>query len=207
MFDSKLTFKLHYETVCQKAMQKLRFVMRISKKYRNPQTLRTIYFNYVRSKMMYAVQVWMPRYASEFEMFEKIQHVFLKFAARKTEYKMKFTDHDYYDISKHLNVPTIKSVWEEQQIVFIYKLINGMIDCNVLLSKIPFNVPNIRLRNSNCDQIFAYLDVNTNNKLRPRTGIYKMCSTVNDNLSEINMFNERVSTFKSELRKKVHKYE
>lgn len=57
IFDSKLNFKLHYEIVCQKAAQKLRFVLRLAKKFNNPQTLRTIYFNYVRSKMVYAVQV------------------------------------------------------------------------------------------------------------------------------------------------------
>lgn len=91
-----------------------------------------MYFNYGRSKMLYAVQVWMPRYSVEFSMFDRIQHNFLKFASRKTQLKMKYTDHDNEATA---NVLTMQSIFESQQLVFMYKLLNGMIESSDLLGK------------------------------------------------------------------------
>lgn len=120
---------------------------------------------------------------------------------------MSYTDHDYEPVARYLKVPTIQSVFETQQIIFIYKLVNGMMDSSTILSKISIYVPNIKLRNQENNQMFAYLEVNNNNnRYKNVSGVHKMCMTVNKYFPDLNIFGGRISTFKRDLGKIGEKY-
>lgn len=48
---------------------------------------------------------------------------------------MNYTNHDYEEVVKNLNVPTVQSVFKKQQLVFMYKLLNGISDSSAFLGK------------------------------------------------------------------------
>ena len=65
-----------------------------------------------------------------------MQHKFFRFASSALKIKRKKFDHDNIDIAKHLNLPSINSVFQVNDLSFIFKVRKRFLDCADLLNYI-----------------------------------------------------------------------
>lgn len=72
IYDSKLTFNGHVETICRKGKQMLGFIMRTGKFFSNPKTFTTLY-----SSLQSEVTSSMRQQSGTHIQIEKVQHRFL----------------------------------------------------------------------------------------------------------------------------------
>ena len=84
-FDYKLTFADHIGNLASEAYKCLGFIIRSSGCFKNIDTLKALYFAFVRSKLEYASIVWAPSAQTHTLAFEKIKRRFLKFLAFKVD--------------------------------------------------------------------------------------------------------------------------
>ena len=80
---------------------------------------------------------------------ERVQHKFFRFAASVLKNKRQMFDHDYTDIAKFLNFPTIESVFQVNDLSFIFKVHKRFLDYAELLNyiKTPNHIHNTRHTN------------------------------------------------------------
>lgn len=78
VFDPKLTFSSHIQTIAGEALRTLGFIIRNSRDFVSVNTLKILYCSFVRSKLEYASLVWCPNYNIHINTLEYIQRRFLK---------------------------------------------------------------------------------------------------------------------------------
>jgi hypothetical protein len=78
VFDSKLSFTDHIESIVNSSFKSLGFVLRNGRKFSDVDTLKPLYFTYVRSRLEYASIVWSPMYSIHILSLERVQCRFLK---------------------------------------------------------------------------------------------------------------------------------
>ena len=83
IYDSKITFNDHVDSICSKARKMLGFVMRVGKNFRDPYTFTTLYNSIVRSHLEYASVIWNPFTSTQRNKLERVQHKFLAFVSAK----------------------------------------------------------------------------------------------------------------------------
>lgn len=141
IFDSKLTFKNHIETICIKANKKLYFIKRFSYKFKNLRTFRQIYFSYLYPLLSYGSVIWSPSSKGLIKDIESVNHKFLRFAANRTGYNMHFTDHNFTPIYSLFNIATLESSRNMADFLFGMKILLGLIDCIEIINNLNFYVP------------------------------------------------------------------
>lgn len=144
VFDNKLTFQLHIDFIMPKAYSMLAFVKRNSKEFTNPYTRKLLYVTFVRSKLEYGSIIWNPLYDVHSSRIERLQKKFLKFALVSVPFGSPLPT--YEARCRLIHLETLKNRRSKCSVLFIYKLINGFIDCSSLLSLIGFNIPVRSLR-------------------------------------------------------------
>lgn len=146
VFDSKLSFNLHIDYIMPKAYSILAFVKRNCKEFVNPYTRKLLYTTFVRSKLDYGSIVWNPYYAVHSNRIELLQKKFIKFALFSVHYCSPFPS--YEARCRLIHLETLSNRRSKSSILFLYKLICGLIDCPALLSCIGFNTPIRYLRHN-----------------------------------------------------------
>lgn len=104
------------------------YILRNCRNLSNVSALMSLYLNLVISKLEYDSLIWNPicfQYTSD---IEKVQRKFLEF--------LSFKVNGFYFVSSE--IPRYHA-----SVIFLYKLINGKIDCYVLLVEIDILVPRI----------------------------------------------------------------
>jgi hypothetical protein len=69
-----MTFLVHIETIISKSARMVGFIIRLSKEFRDPYTLKTLYASLVWLNLEYASSIWSPHQACHSERIERIQH-------------------------------------------------------------------------------------------------------------------------------------
>lgn len=147
LFDERLSFVEHIHEVSMKASRMLGFVVR-NCRYFSTDAIRMVYCSLVRSCLEFSSVVWSPYFQNHIEHLERTQHKFLKVCAYREG--MHILDHDYTFMEQHLSLPSLKHRRDFLGASFIFKVVNGMVDCPELLSVVGFNVPNyLALRHKN----------------------------------------------------------
>lgn len=139
LFDRKVTFIPHIETIIKKASKMLGFVLRNSKGFCKSSTKIMLYNSLVRSILEYSSIVWRPHYATHMLRLERIQKRFmwhLAFSEGKSKrlpsYKTRLHYFKMHSLSIRRNVTDG---------IFLYKLLRNKIDCPQLLSRVRFRAP------------------------------------------------------------------
>ncbi|KAH0811514.1 hypothetical protein GEV33_011277 [Tenebrio molitor] len=78
VFDSKLSFTNHIESIDNSSFKSFGFVLRNGREFSDVDTLKLLYFTYVRSRLEYASIVWSPMYSIHIFSLERVQCRFLK---------------------------------------------------------------------------------------------------------------------------------
>ena len=140
IFDPKLKFVDHVQYISSKANRVLGFVRRMTSDFSNIQTLKT-YFTLVRPSLLYASPIWSPFYQVHIKKLETIQHKFLNYVAWKIGLPSPWLSHDYKQVAAIINISSLSSHRNLNDLTFFFDLLNSVIDCEALLAKINISVP------------------------------------------------------------------
>uniref|UniRef100_A0A0A1X4N6 Probable RNA-directed DNA polymerase from transposon BS n=1 Tax=Zeugodacus cucurbitae TaxID=28588 RepID=A0A0A1X4N6_ZEUCU len=139
--DPKLNFNSHVNSIVLKAKGALSFVKRWSKEFSDPYITKILFTTLVRPILEYGSVVWNPSYQSHSDKLESVQKQFLLFALGHLHWDSRLNLPPYTSRLKLINLPTLTSRREMLGIIFLVKLLNGLVCSSFLLSDIKFNVP------------------------------------------------------------------
>lgn len=146
IFDSKMSFKQHIDYLDVKVRKIIFFIKRFSGKFKSVSTFRSLYFSFVYSRLMYASVVWRPSEKGLIKKLEALNTLFLRYAAYRTGNPLHYTDHDFSQTYKTFSIATLESARDRADLIFIFKLLNGFVDCPELLGSCNFYCPPRSLR-------------------------------------------------------------
>lgn len=142
VFDSKIIFDQHIDSIVGKASRALGFVMRSSKPFKCMKTVKLLYCAYVRSHLEYASQIWNPRYNVYINRIERIQKKFTRYLGFK--FKVPYSDYEHRCERFHLLPLVLRRTVADA--IFLVKVVRGDIDCPQLLQLVKLRVPEVMTR-------------------------------------------------------------
>ena len=184
IFDPKLTFTHHIDNIIAMSYKSLGFLIRSSREFKSPETINSLFYSLVRSRLEYASVIWQPYYQVHIDKIEKIQSRYLRFLSFKIDgYYPPFT------VSRtSLLTRFVFSTLEHRRfyfsLAFLFKLLNNIIICPDLLAKINIYVPPISTREP---QTF-YLPRNRTNVLK-YSPLHFACSLYDRLKNHFDIFN------------------
>jgi hypothetical protein len=145
-FDPKLSFATHISNVCVDAIKLLGFILRNSNDFANLDTIKTLYYSYVRSKLEYGAAIWNPIYNKYNIQLENVQRRFVKFLAFKNDgiYPPRGVPQDA--LLKRFLIPSLFNRRNYILIQFLFKVCRSFIDCPTLLEQVNFHCPSRAVR-------------------------------------------------------------
>lgn len=145
-FSSDLSFNTHVENVVAKANRTLGFIMRNTRSFNTLSLLDLLFDSYVRSRLEYAVVVWSPYYKKYIYAIEKVQRRFLRLKYfRETRV---YLGHDVDFLYEHYNTGLLEMRRNKIMVLFLYKVLNGLVDSGELLSRINLRVAPVATRST-----------------------------------------------------------
>ncbi|XP_048487187.1 uncharacterized protein LOC125490855 [Plutella xylostella] len=189
-YDSKLLFDQHIDHIVSKASKSLGFIMRASKPFKSMKTVKLLYCAYVRSHLEYASQIWNPQYDVYINRLEKIQRKFTRYIGFK--FKIPYTDYEHR--CERLHLLPLKLRRTVADVIFLFKIIRGYVDCPELLQMVNFHVPTRPSRKFKTLHIPACSTNFRQNffSLRASNAINSLC-----NSSEVDIFGSSLETVKA----------
>lgn len=130
--DSRMLLTYHIDTIVLKAYRSLGFVLRVCKAFKNIQSLKIVYYAYVRSVLEYASSAWSPCYITHSDKIEKIKKLFLK----HLNFKIKSRFNYYIDNCRHHGLLTLGERRTLSDMCLLYDILRGRLDCPELLAGI-----------------------------------------------------------------------
>lgn len=83
---------------------------------------------------MFGSQIWKPYYGIHNQKVEAVNHKFLRYLSFKIGSPMSYLDHDYFEVASRFNIFTFKSQFEYNDVLFVKKVLLGLIDSDVIRS-------------------------------------------------------------------------
>lgn len=194
-FDSKLSFKLHINTITSQAYQQLGFIIRNSKLFSKDQSVTLLFNALVRPRLEYASTVWNPHYKVYISDLENIQRKFLKYLSYRNDgiYPIQGISHGI--LLTRFQTTLLESRRTIAEAIFLYKIINYIIDSPQILEQIGLQVPRLSTRSTH---LFHLRTPRTN--VLKYSPIYRMCTLFNELYSDVDIFCINLKKFRNILR-------
>lgn len=190
LFDSKLDFVEHVSTITNSAAKLLGFIIRNCKQFSNVNTLKTLYFSLVRSKIEYGAIIWNPIYNVHSESLERIQRKFMKYLAFKVDHHYPEQGYSNDLLLSRFDMQSLKNRRTIMFLIFLYKLVNYAIDCPTLLSKINFKIPRLEARQN----VLFYCPTSHTN-VKQKSPIYISMELYNTLSDRCDIFNSSLNNY------------
>lgn len=179
VFDHHLTFSEHVLHVINKANRMCGFIKRSTKSFSNPDAIKTLYISLVRSVILYGSIIWRTPFMKDSKALESIQHKMMRYLSFIIHKPLHRFNHDYTDLGLIFDLPTIKTLLDYNDAIYLYKIFCGYISCNDLKFSFKLNNKVVALRHHN----LFYLDLPSSH-LISRNPIYRMSKLGNFLLRE-----------------------
>ena len=85
--------------------------------------------------------IWSPRHKQCVNLIKRVQHKFLRLAMRATGSLMRVNDHDYSLALLKTRLSTLEDHRVCSDLLFLYKVIHGQINCQDLVASICLHAP------------------------------------------------------------------
>ncbi|XP_070068050.1 uncharacterized protein [Drosophila takahashii] len=141
LFSHNLNFTNHIGIIVSKEKGVFAFVKRWPKEFEDPYTTKHLYISLVRPILEYCSCVWSPQYAKYQDLIELVKKQFLLFALRGLNWEPQRHLPSYVDRLRLLNLPSLMDRRTCQGVMFLHKLITGLINSSFLLGQIRFSIP------------------------------------------------------------------
>lgn len=195
--DSKLRFNEHISSVISKAWSALGFIRRHASMFNDVYALKTLFCALVRSILEYAAPVWSPYHMTHIIRIERVQKWFLRFALRDLPWRDPFNLPSYPDRCQLINMESLSARRTKLQQLFLFDIINGVLDCPALLAEVPLNVPPRRFRSS------TFLAVPSHRTSYSQNNPLSVCIRAFNNVSVSFEFNMSKECFRNRIRNLV----
>lgn len=146
VFDAGLTFNEHITSVVSAAMKCMGFIIRNTKEFTSPESLLSLFNSLVRSRLEYASVVWSPCYAVHVQELETVLRKFLKFLSFRMDGVYPVVGHPQELLLQRFGLISLERRRQYASLLFLFKLVNSMIDCADLLRQFNFAVPRLEAR-------------------------------------------------------------
>lgn len=140
-----------------------------------------LYNTYIRSKLEYASIIWAPIYQCYKDRIEHIQRKFLKCLSFKCDGIYPPRGHDHQALLNRFTFLSLENRRIYASQMFLFKLVNALIDCPDLLAQIRFYAPQYYSRQQ---PVFYIPAVNTN--FESRNPVQRACRLFNQINPSIN---------------------
>lgn len=149
-FQSNLNFDSHRQIVECKGYQRLGMITRYSKPIQDIDVIRILYQALVRSILEYGSVIWLPHTQVGKKAIERIQARFVRglFFKFNNFYPLYPHHIEYNILTENLDLDTLESRREKEQMKLLISILNGRLNCPYILEKLHLRVPNNRLRPS-----------------------------------------------------------
>ncbi|CAH2095709.1 unnamed protein product [Euphydryas editha] len=195
-FDSKMLMSSHIDIIRSKAVKNLGFVIRTCSPFKDPLTIKIVYFAYVRSILEYAAPVWSPRYDIYIKRIENVQKKFINhinFKCRKAD-----ISDEYINICRAYNLLTLTERREVLDMGLLYDIIRGRLDSPELAEHILLNTPSRRLRHTPLLHVpYCHTNYVQNSVLT------RLPNTYNMKFNCIDIFNGSKNIFKNKIKRHI----
>ena len=125
IFDSRLTFRPHLDSIISRANRNWYFIYRHTKEFKNVNSIRILYLSLVRSILSYASTIWRPIFKCDILRLERIQHKALRRIASLDDSPIHRFSHDYSAVSKKYNIPSLYSFFDSIDCICVYKIMSN----------------------------------------------------------------------------------
>ena len=122
----------------------LGFIKRECVNIRQPSTLMILYKSLVRSQLDYGSVIWNNSQNNTISKLERVQRKFVRFFCWK--FNRKYQSDMYEETCKELKLPLLSKRRKINDMIFLYKVINGIYDCPSLLNEMNIRVPSFNSR-------------------------------------------------------------
>ena len=195
LFDKKCCFVPHFNTIIKSSNRNLGFVIRNTRSFHSQRTLKTLYYSFVRTKLEYCAQVWSPFYNKHTDAIEAVQKKFVKYMYYKRYNTYPKNEFNYNNCLIEFGVLSLDERRKIHSCLYLYKIINSMIDDSIILSNLNFYVPRSRTKFK-----LTYSTPKTNYEFQ--SPIIQMCINFNKLVSvidDLDPFYNNIIKFKKNL--------
>ena len=147
ILDSKLTFHPHINKMLKSIRSTIGFLYRHSQYFSSPDTLLTLYYALVRSRLEFASTIWHAN-TEKATLIEKVQEKFLRYLYKKQFHYYPF-DIPYAELLEGYQLQSLSTRRKTASIMFISNILTNKIDDSYLLGKINIHVPRTNSRTNN----------------------------------------------------------
>lgn len=131
LIDCKFSFTDHIIYTVNKATRVLGFITRYSKHFKNIKTLKCLYFLLVRP--IIDPILWRLCQDDILVSIERVQNRFLRFVARQTDLPFDYNNYNCTVLKYELKITLISQWFLFSDLLLLFKIINGRINCSNLL--------------------------------------------------------------------------
>lgn len=128
ILDAGLNYREHIDHVYRKSLRMLGFVFRTCGDFRSVQTLKVVYYSFVRSHLEYCSQIWNPVRIGMATMIEKVQRKFVRFLYyKKLVLVPEISDFHYHPVLSALSLQTLENRRKCADLILLLKVYFGQI--------------------------------------------------------------------------------
>lgn len=190
MYDSALTFNEHIGNVVKDCFRTLGYIIRNSRLFSSLDTLTALYNVFICSKLEYCSVIWAPQYAKYTALLESVQRKFLKFLYFKKYNTYPDITVRYSSLLQEFNFITITDRHKRISCLYLYKLVNNLIDDGPALELINFHIP--RLANRSCSS-FSFKTPHTSH--HSNSPLYKLYKSYHSFQYNADIFGDSLKDF------------
>jgi hypothetical protein len=193
-FDSKLSFRTHYDTIIMRARRMLGFINRVAKPFKNSDSLIVLYNSLVRNILEYCSTIWSPCYDNHISRLESIQKRFLRGLSFKLGLGKVLKSYDERLLK--FKVDSLLMRRQLSDLSTLHKIANSTFDSDIL--------SHVSLRftsKSNRRQHLFYIPLSKNN-VSQNSPLIRMCKKYNSICKEfdLDIFHQNLKSFLKTIR-------
>lgn len=129
----------HILHITSRANSLLGFIFRCTRNFNSPLTLVVLFKTLVRPILEYGSVIWSPYQRNHMDLVQQIQTKFIRMLGPRLGYTYRNTPVN--TVEQLLNIPSLHLRRQHSDLLFLYKLVKGRIDCHQLLVSIGISIP------------------------------------------------------------------
>lgn len=137
--DSRLFFHQHVSQIVNQGLRCLGAVSRITRKFRSPHCVLSLYCSLVRPRLEFASVIWNSVSLGYSNVIEEVQWKFIRIVYDRHIGRRRF--YSYSSVLADIGLQSLHDRRLAHDMNFLRKVVHGTLDCDELLSSLCFRVP------------------------------------------------------------------
>lgn len=164
VLDEKLNFIEHIDNIVSSANKMLGFVFRHGRVFKKNETMLTMYYSLICSRLNFSSSIWNPHYGCHVRRLESVQHKFLRCMSYRNNFRIE--NHEYSEALRRFNMLTLENRRKINDMCLMFKMVSGVLSVPSLLQSVHFKVPERRLRSAEMFAVpFRRLNITKNSPI------------------------------------------